>query len=252
MEHRGTLGQQRGRIDPTGDHDYTRGKHGDNGWCWQQCGVIIGECMRDHFLSWCNSHTLACDSCCDYHSLHSWKSSEAYRSERSEAPSINLSERVGTISYQRMKTTRRYHMKTILALVCVLGICCASARADNKITYRDAQGRNMGSSSTGRSGKTSYRDAMGRKQGSSSTDRNGKTTYRDAMGRNQGSSSTDRNGKTTYRDAQGRNMGSSSTDRNGKTTYRDAQGRIKGTSTTDRHGKTTYRDAQGRIQGTMK
>ena len=33
--------------------------------------------MRDHFLSWCNSHTLACDSCCDYHSLRSWKSGEA-------------------------------------------------------------------------------------------------------------------------------------------------------------------------------
>ena len=208
--------------------------------------------MRDHFLSWRNSHSATCDSCCDYHSLHSWKSGEAYRGERSEAASINLSERVGTSSYQSMKITRRYHMKTILALVCVLGICCASARTDNKITYRDAQGRNMGSSSTDRSGKTTYRDAMGRKQGSSSTDRNGKTTYRDAMGRNQGSSSTDRNGKTTYRDAQGRNMGSSSTDRNGKTTYRDAQGRIQGTSTTDRHGKTTYRDAQGRIQGTRK
>lgn len=208
--------------------------------------------MRDHFLAWCNSHTLACDNCCDYHSLHSWKSGEAYRGERSEAASINLSERVGTISYQSMKITRRHHMKTILSLVCVLGICCASIGGDNKITYRDAQGRNMGSSSTDRSGKTTYRDAMGRKQGSSSTDRNGKTTYRDAMGRNQGSSSTDRNGKTTCRDALGRNMGSSSTDRNGKTTYRDAQGRIQGTSTTDRYGKTTYRDAQGRIQWTKK
>ena len=47
--------------------------------------------------------SLACDSCCDYHSLHSWKSSEAYRGERSEAASINLSERAGTISYQSMK-----------------------------------------------------------------------------------------------------------------------------------------------------
>ena len=84
MEHRGTLGQQRGRIDPTGDHDYTRGKHGDNGWCWQQCGVILGECMRDHFLPWRNSHTLACDSCCDYYSLHSWKSGKAYRDACSE------------------------------------------------------------------------------------------------------------------------------------------------------------------------
>ena len=142
--------------------------------------------MRDHFLSWCNSHTLACDSCCDYHSLHSWTSSEAYCSECSEATSINLSERLGTISYQSMKTTRRYHMKTILALVCVLGICCASIGGDNKITYRDAQGRNMGSSSTDRSGKTTYRDAQGRIQGTSTTDRYGKTTYRDAQGRIQG------------------------------------------------------------------
>ena len=57
-------------------------------------------------------------------------------------------------------------MKTILALVFVLGICSASVGVDNKITYRDAQGRNMGSSSTDRSGKTTYRDAQGRLQGS--------------------------------------------------------------------------------------
>ena len=56
-------------------------------------------------------------------------------------------------------------MKTILALVLALGICSASVGADNKITYRDAQGRNMGSSSTDRSGRTTYRDAQGRIQG---------------------------------------------------------------------------------------
>ena len=55
--------------------------------------------------------------------------------------------------------------------------------------------------------KTTYRDAMGRNQGSSSTDRNGKTTFRDAQGRIQGTSTTDRNGKTTFRDAQGRIQG---------------------------------------------
>lgn len=109
-----------------------------------------------------------------------------------------------TLEYQII---RRRRMKTILALVCVFGICCSSVGAENKITYRDAQGRNMGSSSTDRSGKTIYRDAMGRKQGSSSTDRNGKTTYRDAQGRIQGTSTTDRYGKTTYRDAQGRIQG---------------------------------------------
>ena len=38
--------------------------------------------------------------------------------------------------------------------------------ADNKSTFRDAQGRNMGSATTDRYGKTTYRDAQGRVVGS--------------------------------------------------------------------------------------
>ena len=69
----------------------------------------------------------------------------------------------------------------------VLALVGSAAFAD---TYRDAMGRNRGTSTTDRYGKTTYRDSMGRTQGTSSTDRYGKTTFRDAMGRNQGRSAT--------------------------------------------------------------
>ena len=87
-----------------------------------------------------------------------------------------------------------------LALTVALAAIGSVAFADTRTTYRDAQGRNMGSASPDRYGKTTYRDAQGRNMGSATTDRYGKTTYRDAQGRLQGTSSTDRYGKTTYRD----------------------------------------------------
>ena len=74
-----------------------------------------------------------------------------------------------------------------LVLTVALAAIGSVAFADTRTTYRDAQGRNMGSASTDRYGKTTYRDAQGRLQGTSSTDRYGKTTYRDAQGRLQGS-----------------------------------------------------------------
>ena len=77
-------------------------------------------------------------------------------------------------------------MKNLVLTVAVAGLCMVGF-ADAKATYRDAQGRNMGSASTDRYGKTTYRDAQGRLQGTSSTDRYGKTTYRDAQGRLRGS-----------------------------------------------------------------
>ena len=55
-------------------------------------------------------------------------------------------------------------IKTIVAI----GMVCVGvlAHADTKTTYRDAQGRTQGSSTTDRYGKTTYRDAQGRVQGS--------------------------------------------------------------------------------------
>ena len=53
-----------------------------------------------------------------------------------------------------------------LALTVALAAMCAVAFANDRTTYRDAQGRNMGSASTDSYGKTTYRDAQGRLQGS--------------------------------------------------------------------------------------
>ena len=63
----------------------------------------------------------------------------------------------------------------VLKMLVVAGLLCAnvSAFAQARQTYRDAQGRNVGSVSTDRYGKTTYRDSMGRNMGTSSTDRYG-------------------------------------------------------------------------------
>ena len=91
-------------------------------------------------------------------------------------------------------------MKMHLAIVCAL--IGFAAFANGTATYRDAMGRNHGSSST-YGNRTTYRDAQGRLQGSAQTSNSG-TTYRDASGRLQGSSRTDASGRTTYRDSRGR------------------------------------------------
>ena len=74
-------------------------------------------------------------------------------------------------------------MKMQLAIICALiGFV---ALANGTATYRDAMGRNQGSSSTS-GNRTTYRDAQGRLQGTAQTSSSG-TTYRDASGRLQGS-----------------------------------------------------------------
>ena len=75
----------------------------------------------------------------------------------------------------------------ILAGIAVCATTASLFAGDGRQTFRDAQGRNMGSATTDRNGKTTYRDSMGRVQGTSTTDSSGKTTYRDAQGRVQGS-----------------------------------------------------------------
>lgn len=75
-------------------------------------------------------------------------------------------------------------MKMQLAIVCAL--IGFAAFANSTATYRDAMGRNQGSSST-YGNRTTYRDAQGRLQGTATTDSSGRVTYRDAQGRLQGS-----------------------------------------------------------------
>jgi hypothetical protein len=58
--------------------------------------------------------------------------------------------------------------------------------------------------------QSTFRDAEGRTTGTSSTDSGGQTTYRDAGGRTTGTSSTDSGGQTTFRDAGGRTTGKAS------------------------------------------
>ena len=53
----------------------------------------------------------------------------------------------------------------VLLTVGVTVIGAAVCRADNKTTFRDSMGRNMGSATTDRYGKTTYRDAQGRIKG---------------------------------------------------------------------------------------
>ena len=77
-----------------------------------------------------------------------------------------------------------------IRIICVVALALAGSAAFAD-TYRDAMGRNRGTSTTDRYGKTTYRDSMGRMQGSATTDNYGKTTFRDAMGRSQGTASTD-------------------------------------------------------------
>lgn len=58
-------------------------------------------------------------------------------------------------------------MNNILKAFLITVICAgAISVAEAKTTYRDAQGRIMGPSTTDRYGKTTYRDAQGRIQGS--------------------------------------------------------------------------------------
>ncbi len=54
---------------------------------------------------------------------------------------------------------------------------------------------------------STYRDGQGRVVGTSSTDSTGTTTTRDAQGRVTGTERTDSTGTTTIRDAQGRVVG---------------------------------------------
>jgi hypothetical protein len=59
--------------------------------------------------------------------------------------------------------------------------------------------------------RETFKDANGRTLGRSSTDTRGNTTYYDSMGRNTGRSSTSSNGTTTIYDSSGRKTGTITT-----------------------------------------
>ena len=57
------------------------------------------------------------------------------------------------------------NMLKLLMIAVSVSVALVGYAADNKSTFRDAQGRNMGSATTDLYGKTTYRDAQGRIQG---------------------------------------------------------------------------------------
>jgi uncharacterized protein RhaS with RHS repeats len=57
---------------------------------------------------------------------------------------------------------------------------------------------------------TTFRDANGRTIGTVITDSNGTKTFRDGTGRTTGTATIDANGMTTFRDASGRTTGTAS------------------------------------------
>ena len=62
-----------------------------------------------------------------------------------------------------MNTSLRF----ILTGATLIGALTLAAAPNDRQTFRDSMGRNMGSQTTDRSGRTTYRDAMGRITGSS-------------------------------------------------------------------------------------
>ena len=89
-------------------------------------------------------------------------------------------------------------MRFIVALLALLASDAAMAQHQ---TFRDANGRTLGRSTTDARGNTTYYDSMGRNTGRSVTDTNGNTTFYDEMGRNTGRAVTDSNGNTILYDS---------------------------------------------------
>ena len=67
-------------------------------------------------------------------------------------------------------------MRFIVALLALLASDAAMAQHQ---TFRDANGRTLGRSTTDARGNTTYYDSMGRNTGRSVTDSNGSTTFYD-------------------------------------------------------------------------
>ena len=85
-------------------------------------------------------------------------------------------------------------MRFIVALLALLVSDAAMAQPQRQ-TFKDANGRTLGRSTTDARGNTTYYDSMGRNTGRAVTDSRGNTTFYDSMGRNTGRSTT--NGNTT-------------------------------------------------------
>jgi hypothetical protein len=75
-------------------------------------------------------------------------------------------------------------MRLIVALIALLA--GSAAMAEQRETFKDANGRTLGRSVTDRHGNTTFYDALGRNTGRSTTNNSG-TTFYDSMGRRTGS-----------------------------------------------------------------
>ena len=87
-------------------------------------------------------------------------------------------------------------MRFIVALIALLASDAVMAPQQ---TFRDANGRTLGSSSTDTRGNTTYSDSMGRKTWRAATDSGGNTTFYDEMAERR-TVGTDTNGNTILYD----------------------------------------------------
>jgi hypothetical protein len=75
----------------------------------------------------------------------------------------------------------------MLMLIVVIPVMFLSMEAHaQQSTFRDSQGRTVGTASTDSQGNVTFRDSGGRTTGTASTDNGGQTTFRDAGGRTTG------------------------------------------------------------------
>ena len=95
-------------------------------------------------------------------------------------------------------------MRFIVALLALLASDAAMAQHQHQ-TFRDANGRTLGRSSTDSNGNTTYYDSFN--TGRSTTDSSGNTTFYDEMGHTTGGSATDSDGTTILYDSMGRRTG---------------------------------------------
>ena len=112
-----------------------------------------------------------------------------------------------------MKKTAKTIALARLAIVLALLMPTEVPAQQQRETFKDANGRTLGWSTSNGGGGTSFHNSSGRTLGRSSTDSRGNTTFYDAPGRNTGRSSTSSNGTTTIYNASGRNVGSVTTQR---------------------------------------
>jgi hypothetical protein len=76
----------------------------------------------------------------------------------------------------------------IIVTTFLLFVAPAVAAAEPQTTFRDAQGKTVGTAASEGSGTVKFRDSQGRTAGTATTDSSGQTRYYDAQGRSIGTS----------------------------------------------------------------